>query len=95
MDNDIYVVLIVLICNVIGFFLKRAKSIDNKLIPSFMGLIGAILGVIFYKLVPSFGIGNAGTALGLGLSAGLASTGAHQLIKQTMSKLEDENDVEK
>lgn len=99
-NADVFVVSILLICNIAGYFLKRCKQFDNKLIPSCVGLLGAVLGLILHNVFPSFGIADAGTAFGLGLSAGLASTGAHQLIKQTFGKLieeieEEDDDVEK
>lgn len=54
-----------------------------KHIPVLCGLVGAILGVVCYMLIPGFiPAENALVAAAIGAVSGWAATGANQVIKQ-------------
>lgn len=60
---------------------KRIGFKDN-LIPVLCGLVGAILGVVGYYLMPDYPAGDIMTAIVVGIESGLAATGGHQVYKQ-------------
>lgn len=72
-----YVVLVVLgICLSVGYIIKHSFNfIPNRYIPLIMGVLGVILNVWInaWAFTPEILLG--------GLASGLASTGAHQLVK--------------
>ena len=83
--NDIfgsYVVVVVLgICLCAGYIIKHLVSTDkiNRYIPLIMGSLGVVLNVwINMTFSPEVILG--------GLVSGLASTGAHQVLKQILKK---------
>lgn len=81
MFNYTEIAAIVVICYLIGMAVKNTK-IDNKYIPTIVGVCGAILGVVAYYIIPDNGITNILDAIATGIVSGLASTGADQVYKQ-------------
>lgn len=76
------VVGIVMICYLVGLAI-RVSPLDNKWIPVIVGVCGGILGVLgFYLGIPDFPAADIITAIAVGISSGLASTGADQIGKQ-------------
>ena len=71
---------IVGICICVGYILKSSfPMIDNKHIPTIMGILGVALNVWIMKgISPDIILG--------GLFSGLASTGLHQLFKSLIEK---------
>ena len=67
---------------------KRIGFKDN-LIPVLCGLVGAILGVVGYFLMPDYPAGDIMTAIVVGIESGLAATGGHQVYKQ-LTKMDRE-----
>ena len=67
---------------------KRIGFKDN-LIPVLCGLVGAVLGVAGYFLMPDFPASDIMTAIVVGIESGLAATGGHQVYKQ-LSKMDRE-----
>ena len=75
------VVGITVICALIGMVAK-ALPINDKWIPAIVGVAGAILGVVGMNVIPDFPATDIINALAVGIVSGLASTGAHQIVKQ-------------
>lgn len=78
--NDYFSILIVVICLIVGFILKKwIKDVDNKWIPTICALLGVAISVW---------VGDSFTAetIAIGLVSGLASTGLHQLVSQILLK---------
>lgn len=80
MDLDFMVKMIVPIvlaaCLVVGYLLKNFAPNDNKWIPVIVTILGAVIGCIAFK-------GITLEAVVAGAVTGLASTGMHQLLKET------------
>lgn len=77
---------ITVICYLVGLIVK-STTLDNKYIPPIMGLCGAILGVVsFYIGVVDFPANDVLTAIAVGITSGLAATGANQVVKQLSTK---------
>ena len=72
---------ITVICLLIGYGI-RATPLDNRWIPLLMGVAGAILGVIGWKVMPNYPADNILTAIAVGTVSGLSSTGFDQIVKQ-------------
>lgn len=72
--SDYYIIPIFILCMCIGYVLKHWMPTDNRIIPTIVCIVGAICGVVMN--------GFTVMALAGGAFSGLASTGAHQLIKQ-------------
>ena len=66
----------------LGALIVKATSINNKWIPVFCGVIGAVLGVVSLYVMPDFPANDIVTALAVGVTSGLAATGADQVYKQ-------------
>lgn len=81
--NDYFSILIVVICLIVGFILKKwIKDVNNKWIPTICALIGVVISVwIGGNLTPEI--------IAIGLVSGLASTGLHQLVSQILLKEEN------
>ena len=75
------VVAIVVICYLIGLGVK-VSPLDDKYIPVIVGVCGGILGVIGLYVMPDFPANDILNAIAVGISSGLASTGANQIYKQ-------------
>lgn len=72
---------ITVICFLIGMTVKQSP-IDDKWIPTIVGVVGAFLGVIGMKTMTGFPAEDMITAVAVGIVSGLAATGAHQIGKQ-------------
>jgi hypothetical protein len=66
----------------LGALIVKATSINNKWIPVFCGVIGAFLGVVSLYVMPDFPANDIVTSLAVGVTSGLAATGADQVYKQ-------------
>lgn len=58
------------------------SPLDNKWIPSIVGAIGLILGIVGFFVVPEFPAANLLDAAAVGVLSGLAATGADQVVRQ-------------
>ena len=80
--TNLYIPVVMVICLCVGYILKHwMKDLDNKVIPTILALLGAVLACmtawdISVELMAS------------GMVTGLASTGLHQAFKQIMEKKE-------
>lgn len=72
---------ITVICSLVGTAVKASK-LNNKWIPSIVGALGGILGVIGMYVTNGFPGKDPLTAAALGIASGLAATGAHEAVKQ-------------
>ena len=72
---------ITVICYLVGMTVRQT-ALDNKWIPSIVGGLGMILGVVGWKVIPDYPASDILTALAVGVVSGLASTGIDQLFKQ-------------
>ena len=72
---------LVIICLGLGQCVKPTK-LDNKWIPALMIPTGAVLGFLAFHVMPDFPANDRITAIGIGVSSGLAATGIHQVYKQ-------------
>lgn len=72
---------ITIIAYLVGMVCKSFGTID-KWIPSIVGIVGAILGVVGMYTIPDFPAQDILNALAVGIVSGLASTGANQVVKQ-------------
>lgn len=81
--NDYFSILIVVICLIVGFILKKwIKDVNNKWIPTVCAVLGAAIAIwIDGSFTPE--------TIATGLVSGLASTGLHQLVSQILLKEED------
>lgn len=78
------VVSIVVICYLIGMAVK-VSPLNDKYIPVIVGVFGGILGVVGMYAMPDFPANDILNAIAIGISSGLASTGANQIYKQVLS----------
>lgn len=69
------------ICFLVAEMVK-ATALDNKWLPVLCGVVGGILGVVAWRIMPDFPAGDAVTAIAVGIVSGLAATGGHQIYKQ-------------
>ena len=60
----------------------KLSPLDNKWIPLLCGITGGVLGVLGMKLMPEFPATDLMSAAAVGISSGLAATGADQLGRQ-------------
>lgn len=72
---------ITIICYAIAVGIK-ATTIDNKWLPVICAVLGGILGVVGKYVMPDFPADDILTAIAIGISSGLAATGANQVYKQ-------------
>lgn len=72
---------ITIICYLVGMTIRQTP-LDNKWIPSIVGGLGMILGVVGWKVIPDYPASDILTALAVGVVSGLASTGIDQLYHQ-------------
>ncbi|MGN0438244.1 MAG: phage holin family protein [Lachnospiraceae bacterium] len=77
---------IVMIAYLIGITVKANPKINDKWIPSIVGITGGICGIVGYYFVPGFPSDNILNAVAIGIISGLASTGVNQAYKQLRSK---------
>lgn len=72
---------ITVICWLIGLIVK-ASPLNDKWIPCIVGILGGLVGLLGWKVMPDFPATEPVTALAVGIVSGLASTGVHQIYKQ-------------
>ena len=73
---------IAVICYLIGMIVK-ASPLDDKWIPSIVGICGGILGVVGLMTgMPELAAENVISAIGIGIVSGLGATGIDQVGKQ-------------
>jgi hypothetical protein len=75
------VVAIVVICYLIGMAVK-VSPVKDEYIPVIVGVCGGILGVVGMYVMPDFPAQDILNAIAVGITSGLASTGANQIYKQ-------------
>lgn len=78
------VVAIVVICYLIGMAVK-VSPLNDKYIPVIVGVCGGILGVVGMYVMPDFPAKDILNAIAVGITSGLASTGADQIYKQVIA----------
>lgn len=81
---------ITVICYLVGVTCKSLGGID-KFIPSIVGALGGILGVVAMYIMPDFMATDILSAIAVGIVSGLASTGAHQVFHQLVKEDNNEN----
>lgn len=77
----VQVVAITAICYLVGLLVKTSP-LDDKWIPSIVGVLGGVLGIVGMYIVPNFPAQNALEAIAVGIVSGLAATGADQVWRQ-------------
>ena len=87
---------ITILCYLIGEFFNVVilrKKKRYKYIPTIVGGIGGMLGLIIYYVSPDllFNVTSPFLAVAIGIMSGLASTGGNELIKQIIKKREKED----
>ena len=70
------------ICYLAGVGCKASEKVKEELIPVVCGVTGGILGVAGMYLMPDFPAGDVTNAAAIGITSGLAATGANQVLKQ-------------
>ena len=81
MNGAVTVVSIVVICYLIGMIVKTSP-LKDEWIPVIVGVFGGILGVVGMYVIPDFPAHDILNAIAVGITSGLASTGANQVYKQ-------------
>lgn len=79
---------ITVICALVAQGIK-ATALDNKWLPVICGVLGAVLGIIGMYVTSSFPASDVLTAAAVGITSGLAATGANQIYKQHVSATGD------
>ena len=70
---------------------KNAPAIWTSLIPMWAAVLGAVLGVVAFYVVPEIvPAENVLVAIFIGMSSGLAATGTNQVFKQIKKSSESE-----
>ena len=76
--TKLYIPIVMVICLCVGYILKHwVKDVDNKVIPTVVAILGGILACLTERSITV-------ELIGCGLVTGLASTGLHQVFKQTI-----------
>ena len=70
------------ICYLAGVGCKASEKVKDELIPVVCGVTGGIRGVAGMYLMPDFPAGDVINAAAIGITSGLAATGANQVLKQ-------------
>ena len=81
--TNLYIPLVIAVCLVVGYLMKKFLPTDNKYIPLTVTVLGAVLGCIDAHAITLVAIAS-------GAVSGLASTGLHQIFKQIL-KLDNES----
>lgn len=81
--TNLYIPLVIAVCLVVGYLMKKFLPTDNKYIPLTVTVLGAVLGCVNAHAITL-------VAFASGMISGLASTGLHQLFKQIL-KLDNES----
>lgn len=72
---------ITVVCYLVGLTVKETP-LDNKWIPSIVGGLGLVFGLVGYYVIPDYPASDWLTALAVGVVSGLASTGIDQVYRQ-------------
>lgn len=83
---------IVIMCLLVGMVAKNIKKIGDDWIPSIVGVVGGVLGLVCFYTIPGFAA-DWSEAITVGIVSGLASTGAHQAIMQKIKNKVTAEDV--
>lgn len=62
--------------------IAKAIGLGEKWCPVIAGVCGAAVGAVAYIVMPDYPAGDYITAIAVGISSGLAATGADQIFKQ-------------
>lgn len=81
--NEYFVPIVVAACLIVGYCMKRFEKIPNKIIPTVLAILGAVLSCINSHAISL-------QIVVYGAFSGLASTGLHQMFKQYIEKDGDE-----
>jgi uncharacterized membrane protein len=82
--TGLFIPVVIAICLGVGWLIKHTipnKKV-NRFIPLIVGVLGTILGVVFYKAITL-------DAIAAGLISGIASVGFHQLIYQLIKEKDE------
>ena len=81
--NEYFVPIVVAACLIVGYCMKRFEKIPNKIIPTVLAILGAVLSCVNSQAISL-------QIVVYGAFSGLASTGLHQMFKQYIEKDGDE-----
>lgn len=73
---------ITVIAYLVGQACKASEKVNDSWIPVICGCVGAVLGVVGFKVMPDFPATDAVTAVAVGIVSGFAATGINQIYKQ-------------
>lgn len=73
---------IVIICYLIGMACKASEKVYDNNIPVIVGIAGALIAIPAMAIMKDFPADDIITAISIGITSGLASTGVNQLYKQ-------------
>ena len=83
LDNFAAIPAITVLCILAAQAVKLWTPLDNKHLPALCGLLGCVLGVLCFILIPGFiPAENALVAAAFGAVSGWAATGINQIKKQ-------------
>lgn len=85
--TNLYIPLVIAVCLVVGYLMKKFLPTDNRYIPLTVTVLGAVLGCIDAHAITLVAIAS-------GMISGLASTGLHQIFKQILKLDDTEKKVE-
>ena len=77
--TELYIPMVMVVCLIVGFIMKKFMPTDNKWIPLTVTVLGGILGCVAAGCVISL------EAIAGGMVTGLASTGLHQVFTQLLN----------
>ena len=71
---------VTILCYLLATALK-ATPLDTKWLPTLCGVLGCLLGIAGYFLIPAYPATDPLTAAAVGVASGLAATGSHEAIR--------------
>lgn len=77
------VLAIVVIAYLVGIGAKLVPMVKDEAIPVIVGTAGGLLGIVGMYFMPNFPANDILNAIAIGIVSGLASTGVHQVWKQS------------
>ena len=77
------VLAIVVISYLVGIGAKLVPQVKDEAIPVIVGTAGGLLGIVGMYFMPNFPANDILNAIAIGIVSGLASTGVHQVWKQS------------
>ena len=77
------VLAIVVISYLVGIGAKLVPQVNDEAIPVIVGTAGGLLGIVGMYFMPNFPANDILNAIAIGIVSGLASTGVHQVWKQS------------